>query len=133
MLNLRYCDVKPVPRCIADSVYSVLCVFYRVQERNLLSVAYKNVVGTRRSSWRVISSIDQKEDDEKKKKIAQDYLKVIADEIKNTCTEVVVSTVVSFKFVALKSILYLFFVFSSKRHIYPPITRERSKRYNELA
>jgi len=30
------------------------------EERNLLSVAYKNVVGTRRSSWRVISSIEQK-------------------------------------------------------------------------
>ena len=32
------------------------------EERNLLSVAYKNVVGARRSSWRVISSIEQKEE-----------------------------------------------------------------------
>ncbi|XP_061049638.1 14-3-3 protein gamma-like [Eubalaena glacialis] len=30
------------------------------EERNLLSVAYKNVVGARRSFWRVISSIEQK-------------------------------------------------------------------------
>ncbi|EHA97714.1 14-3-3 protein gamma [Heterocephalus glaber] len=30
------------------------------EERNLLSVAYRNVVGARRSSWRVISSIEQK-------------------------------------------------------------------------
>ncbi|CAO2623664.1 14-3-3 protein zeta/delta [Lemmus lemmus] len=30
------------------------------EERNLLSVAYKNVVGALRSSWRVISSIEQK-------------------------------------------------------------------------
>ncbi|MCP6497677.1 14-3-3 family protein, partial [Klebsiella pneumoniae] len=30
------------------------------EDRNLLSVAYKNVVGARRSSWRVISSIEQK-------------------------------------------------------------------------
>jgi len=30
------------------------------EERNLLSVAYKNVVGSRRSSWRVISSVEQK-------------------------------------------------------------------------
>ena len=30
------------------------------EERNLLSVAYKNIVGARRSSWRVISSIEQK-------------------------------------------------------------------------
>ncbi len=33
-----------------------------VDERNLLSVAYKNVVGTRRASWRIISSIEQKEE-----------------------------------------------------------------------
>ena len=31
------------------------------QERNLLSVAYKNVVGARRASWRVLSSIETKE------------------------------------------------------------------------
>ncbi|XP_007464406.1 PREDICTED: 14-3-3 protein gamma-like [Lipotes vexillifer] len=30
------------------------------EERNLLSVAYKNIVGARHSSWRVISSIEQK-------------------------------------------------------------------------
>eukprot|EP00741_Cyanophora_paradoxa_P024456 tig00022075_g23613.t1 len=33
-----------------------------VEERNLLSVAYKNIVGSRRASWRVISSIEQKEE-----------------------------------------------------------------------
>ena len=30
------------------------------EERNLLSVAYKNIVGAKRSSWRVISSIENK-------------------------------------------------------------------------
>lgn len=30
------------------------------EERNLLSVAYKNVVSVRRSSWRVVSSIEQR-------------------------------------------------------------------------
>jgi len=33
----------------------------QVEERNLLSVAYKNAVGSRRASWRIISSVEQRE------------------------------------------------------------------------
>jgi 14-3-3 protein epsilon len=32
-----------------------------VEERNLLSVAFKNTVGSRRASWRIVSSVEQKE------------------------------------------------------------------------
>merc|ERR1712194_349199 len=32
-----------------------------VEERNLLSVAYKNAVGSRRAAWRIITSVEQKE------------------------------------------------------------------------
>jgi 14-3-3 protein epsilon len=57
-----------------------------VEERNLLSVAYKNVIGSRRASWRVLSSIEQKTDPEKmvlvkeyKVKIEQELVKICAD------------------------------------------------------
>ena len=33
-----------------------------VEERNLLSVAYSNLIGSRRTAWRAISSIEQKEE-----------------------------------------------------------------------
>lgn len=45
-----------------------------VEERNLLSVAYKNVIGARRASWRIISSLEQKDDKcEEKQAINKEY------------------------------------------------------------
>ncbi|XP_041817385.1 14-3-3 protein beta/alpha-A [Chelmon rostratus] len=59
------------------------------EERNLLSVAYKNVVGARRSSWRVISSIEQKtEGNEKKQQMARDYRVKIEAELQEICQDV---------------------------------------------
>jgi len=58
------------------------------EERNLLSVAYKNVVGARRSSWRVISSIASKSDDGNKQEIAMEYRAKIEGELKEICGQV---------------------------------------------
>lgn len=62
------------------------------EERNLLSVAYKNVVGARRSSWRVISSIEQKtEGAEKKQQMAKEYREKVENELREICNDVLVS------------------------------------------
>ena len=62
------------------------------EERNLLSVAYKNVVGARRSSWRVISSIEQKtEGSERKQAMAKEYREKIEKELNDICGDVLVS------------------------------------------
>lgn len=58
-----------------------------VEERNLLSVAYKNVIGSRRASWRVISSIEQKGDSEKLPLI-QSYKKKIETELEEICSDI---------------------------------------------
>jgi len=59
------------------------------EERNLLSVAYKNVVGARRSSWRVISSIEQKsEGNEKRQLMAKEYREKVEKELKQICHDV---------------------------------------------
>ncbi|KAL7829202.1 hypothetical protein AOLI_G00300870 [Acnodon oligacanthus] len=58
------------------------------EERNLLSVAYKNVVGARRSSWRVISSIEQKTDGSDKQAMAKEYREKIESELQSICKDV---------------------------------------------
>merc|ERR1712110_1314622 len=48
-----------------------------VEERNLLSVAYKNVIGSRRSSWRILSSILQKKIEEELSTLCKDVLDLL--------------------------------------------------------
>lgn len=61
------------------------------EERNLLSVAYKNVVGSRRSSWRVISSIITKQGDDSKNELTTQYRDTVVKELQEICNEVLVS------------------------------------------
>ncbi len=60
------------------------------EERNLLSVAYKNVVGVKRSAWRVLSSIESKTDDPKKIHVTE-YREKVQKELETTCMDVLVS------------------------------------------
>ena len=67
------------------------------EERNLLSVAYKNVIGTRRASWRIVSTIESKEKDpkDKDKPVSEEKLDIIKecrvkieDELKDICNDI---------------------------------------------
>ncbi|XP_022077065.1 14-3-3 protein zeta-like [Acanthochromis polyacanthus] len=59
------------------------------EQRNLLSVAYKNVVGAKRSAWRVLSSIESKtEPGDKKLPMVKEYREKVEGELRVVCEEV---------------------------------------------
>lgn len=62
-----------------------------VEERNLLSVAYKNVIGARRASWRIVSSIEQKEEskgNEAQVAMIKAYREKIEAELAKICEDI---------------------------------------------
>lgn len=73
------------------------------EERNLLSFAFKNTVGTRRNSWRMISSIESKPDiEEDKKELIKAYRADIELELREICNKVLVSLIYKCNFYATK-------------------------------
>jgi len=85
----RYDEMKQYMKDVAEEKKSLT-----TEERNLLSVAYKNVIGARRASWRIISSIEQKEmskDGDKEPARLQDisdYKMKIENELEDICTDI---------------------------------------------
>jgi hypothetical protein len=76
----------PLRVAVNHNTWLRLCL----QERNLLSVAYKNVVGARRASWRVLSSIETKEKekgDADKVTLIAHYRERVEKELERICNE----------------------------------------------
>ena len=61
-----------------------------LEERNLLSVAYKNVVGARRASLRIIGSIEAKEKEKGGDKVSliTTYKAKVEDELNSICSDI---------------------------------------------
>jgi len=62
-----------------------------VEERNLLSVAYKNAVGSRRAAWRIITSVEQKEkskSNDAQAVFAKEYCGKVEKELDTICNTI---------------------------------------------
>ena len=62
-----------------------------VEERNLLSVAYKNTIGSRRTAWRALSSIEKKEEQKGSKNLPllRSYKAKIEGELDTYCNQII--------------------------------------------
>lgn len=71
---------------------AALGVELTVEERNLISVAYKNVIGARRASWRIISSIESKEESKGDAKITQtrEYREKVEKELRDIINDILI-------------------------------------------
>lgn len=91
MISYHYSDFAEM----VESMKKVakLDVELTVEERNLLSVGYKNVIGARRASWRILSSIEQKEEakaNEQNVKRIREYRQKVEEELSKICSDILV-------------------------------------------
>ncbi len=82
-----YAEMVQLMKKIAE-----LKVGLTIEERNLLSVGYKNVIGTRRASWRVVTAIESKEPENEEPsqrlEIIKTYRGKIEIELKAICNDI---------------------------------------------
>jgi len=89
----RYDEMVEAMKAVANSHPELT-----VEERNLLSVAYKNVIGARRAAWRIIQSIEAKQESkvaaggdtagESKLQLIKSYRETVENELKNICNDI---------------------------------------------
>jgi len=60
-------------------------------ERNLISVAYKNAIGARRTAWRALAVIEAKDEEKggKHKEVIRNYQKIVLSELEKIANDVV--------------------------------------------
>lgn len=59
-----------------------------LEERNLLSVAYKNTIGLRRTAWRMVTAIEKKEKYAQFREVTGEYKQKIVSELNDISKEV---------------------------------------------
>ncbi|XP_037883347.1 14-3-3 protein zeta-like [Glossina fuscipes] len=83
-LSERYDDMVQAMKSVTE-----IGVELSNEERNLFSIAYKHVVAARRSSWRIISSIEHKcEGSDGKHKVTREYRERVEKELTDICYEI---------------------------------------------
>lgn len=87
----RYDEMAESMRLLVENCVTESNGELSVEERNLLSVAFKNAVGARRASWRIISSVEQKEGNKKNdelRQIAANYRGTVEKELDKICNDI---------------------------------------------
>merc|ERR1719230_1674955 len=82
----RYDEMVEYMKAVANRCEDDLSL----EERNLLSVAYKNVVGARRASLRIIGSIEAKEKEKgsEKESLVTSYKSKVEQELNTICNDI---------------------------------------------
>ncbi|KAJ7965720.1 putative 14-3-3 protein [Quillaja saponaria] len=76
---------------MVEAKVAKLDVELTMEERNLISVGYKKVIGARRASWRILSSIEQKEEahgNEENVERIKVYRQRVEDELAKICRDI---------------------------------------------
>lgn len=98
--NNRECLVNLARVSEGAERYEEMCAFMREmvtqedanlneEERNLLSVAYKNVIGAKRASWRCLRTTEPDDGDMKvERKLSEKYCEIVEKELRAVCNDV---------------------------------------------
>lgn len=82
----RFEDMRDQIKKIAE-----MKVCLTVDERNLLSVAYKNIVGSRRTAWRVLLKLEMREEEKERGdivRVCHEYKKAIEADLLDVCHDI---------------------------------------------